>query len=81
MQRHTIEAVVDRLVVRDGIRVRLTDSVETALKWGESRIVVLRERRRDGASEKRSDENPCSAEQWEELRYSTNYGSAIRPFP
>ena len=35
--RHTIEAVVDRLVVRDGIRVRLADSVETALKWGESR--------------------------------------------
>src|SRR3989440_4796760 len=41
-ERHTIEAVVDRLVVRDGIRVRLTDSVETALKWGEGRIVVLR---------------------------------------
>src|SRR6201997_1889309 len=32
--RHTIEAVVDRLVLRDGIRVRLTDSIETALKWG-----------------------------------------------
>ena len=30
-QRHTIEAVVDRLVVREGIRARLTDSVETAL--------------------------------------------------
>src|SRR5256714_10663707 len=42
-ERHTIEAVVDRLVVRDGIRVRLTDSVETALKWGESRLVVLRQ--------------------------------------
>jgi excinuclease ABC subunit A len=32
--KHTIEAVVDRLVVDDKIRVRLTDSVETALKWG-----------------------------------------------
>src|SRR3954463_4457870 len=41
--RHTIEAVVDRLVVRDGIRVRLTDSVETALKWGEGRVGVLRQ--------------------------------------
>ena len=40
-ERHTIEAVVDRLVVRDGIRVRLTDSVETALKWGGNKIVVL----------------------------------------
>src|ERR1700760_662561 len=31
-QRHTIEAVVDRLIVRDGIRSRLADSVETALR-------------------------------------------------
>ncbi len=29
-ERHTIEAVVDRLIVREGIRVRLTDSIETA---------------------------------------------------
>src|SRR3979490_2132882 len=42
--RHTIEAVVDRLVVRDGIRVRLTDSVETALKWGGNKIVVLKQK-------------------------------------
>ena len=47
-QRHTIEAVVDRLVLRDGIRVRLADSVETALRWGGNRIVVLRERSKIG---------------------------------
>src|SRR3984893_10503840 len=37
-QRHTIEAVVDRLVVHHGIRVRLTDSIETALKWGGNQV-------------------------------------------
>src|SRR5256884_2270891 len=42
-RRHTIEAVVDRLVIREGIRVRLTDSVEMALKLGGNRIGVLRE--------------------------------------
>jgi len=42
-ERHTIEAVVDRLVVREGIRVRLTDSIETALKWGANRVVVLKQ--------------------------------------
>src|SRR6188472_523628 len=42
-ERHTIEAVVDRLVIREGIRTRLADSVETALKWGTNRIVVLRQ--------------------------------------
>ena len=40
--RHTIEAVVDRLVIREGIRTRLADSVETALKWGDNRMIVLR---------------------------------------
>ncbi len=34
-KKHTIEVVVDRLAVRDGIRQRLADSMETALKLGE----------------------------------------------
>jgi excinuclease ABC subunit A len=40
-ERHTIEAVVDRLVIDEKIRVRLSDSVETALKWGEGVLVTL----------------------------------------
>src|ERR1700683_4662853 len=40
-QRHTIEAVVDRLVIDDKIRTRLGDSVETALRWGEGQLVAL----------------------------------------
>src|SRR5437764_5565684 len=39
--RHTIEAVVDRLVIDEKIRVRLSDSVETALRWGEGVMVTL----------------------------------------
>ncbi|MCG8349451.1 MAG: excinuclease ABC subunit UvrA [Chloroflexales bacterium] len=37
---HTIEVVVDRLVVRNLDRVRLTDSVETALKLGGGTLLV-----------------------------------------
>ncbi|MCP5517860.1 MAG: excinuclease ABC subunit UvrA [Verrucomicrobiales bacterium] len=40
-QKHTIEAVVDRLVVDPSARIRLGDSVETALKWGEGRVLTL----------------------------------------
>src|SRR6266403_5409660 len=40
---HTIEAVVDRLVIDEKIRVRLSDSVETALKWGEGTILTLQQ--------------------------------------
>jgi excinuclease ABC subunit A len=42
-QRHTIEAVVDRLVIDEKIRVRLSDSVETALKWGEGTLLLLQQ--------------------------------------
>jgi excinuclease ABC subunit A len=66
-ERHTIEAVVDRLVVRDGIRVRLTDSIETALKWGGNGIVVLRQ-------------TSTSLGDWAECRYSTDYGDAETGF-
>src|SRR5881394_1052318 len=66
---HTIQAVVDRLVVRDGIRVRLTDSIETALKWGGNRVVVLKQTF-----------NPELSGTLEELRYSTDYGNAETGF-
>jgi excinuclease ABC subunit A len=66
---HTIEAVVDRLVVRDGIRIRLTDSIETALKWGGNRVVVLKQT-----------SNAELSGTLEELRYSTDYGNAETGF-
>ncbi|CAN5593065.1 excinuclease ABC subunit UvrA [soil metagenome] len=82
-ERHTIEAVVDRLVVREGIRTRLADSVETALKWGDNRLVVLREEKgSDGVMEKWSHGKAItpalqnsSTPGWTEIRYSTDYGN------
>ena len=38
--KHTIEVVVDRLVVREGMRQRLTDSVETALRLSDGLVVI-----------------------------------------
>jgi excinuclease ABC subunit A len=65
-QRHTIEAVVDRLVVDEKIRVRLGDSVETALRWGEGRLVALHQ---PGGTEASKD--------WEETLHSNrNYSPA-----
>jgi excinuclease ABC subunit A len=82
-EKHTIEAVVDRLVIREGVRTRLADSVETALRWGGNRIVVLRQS--DGVVEKWSNERPNTPSlqlsitppgEWETVRYTTDYGSA-----
>ena len=58
-QKHNIEIVVDRLVMKPDLRTRLTDSVETALREGGGRLIVLTVPR-DGGEEK-------------EYQFSTNY--------
>ena len=40
-KKHTIDAVVDRLVIRDGISSRLSDSLETAFSFGEGLAKVV----------------------------------------
>ncbi|MFS9109829.1 excinuclease ABC subunit UvrA [Streptococcus australis] len=39
-QQHTIEVVVDRIVIKDGIRSRLFDSVEVALRIADGYVVI-----------------------------------------
>ena len=39
-KKHEIELIVDRLVIREDIRARLTESVETALKSAENMVVI-----------------------------------------
>ena len=45
---HHIEAVVDRLVIREGIRPRLAESVNLALKLSEGVVVISAETARAG---------------------------------
>ena len=40
-EQHTIEVIVDRLIRKDGIERRLTDSIETALRLGEGMAQLL----------------------------------------
>ncbi len=42
-KKHDIEIVVDRLVIKDGVKKRLTDSVETALVAGKGLVIVSTE--------------------------------------
>ena len=39
-KKHTIEIVIDRLILRPDIKTRLTDSLETALRLGDGLVVV-----------------------------------------
>jgi excinuclease ABC subunit A len=39
-KNHTIEVVIDRLVVKPGIEQRLENSIQTALKWADGLVVI-----------------------------------------
>lgn len=39
-KKHSIDVVVDRIVVKEGIETRLSDSLESALRLAEGRVVV-----------------------------------------
>ncbi len=58
-RRHTIEIVVDRLIVREGVRTRLAESVDTALRWGSNRIIIAQQL-------------PGQTE-WRDVPYSTDF--------
>ena len=66
-EKHTIEAVVDRIVVKDSARQRLSESVETALKAG-SGVVVISVRAGEGNNET-----------WTDTVYSEHYACADHP--
>ncbi|PTX93334.1 excinuclease ABC subunit UvrA [Spartobacteria bacterium LR76] len=63
---HTIEAVVDRLVVKDGIRQRLADSIESALRWGSGKITISR--------------LVAPEAEWEERKFSTDFSNPATGF-
>ncbi|MFM1556138.1 MAG: excinuclease ABC subunit UvrA [Limisphaerales bacterium] len=63
-KKHQIEAVVDRLIIGDGMRQRLADSVETALKWGQGRVLAMHQ-----SSKKKTD-------RWDETLHSTQMVSS-----
>ncbi|MDX2000006.1 MAG: excinuclease ABC subunit UvrA [Thermoanaerobaculia bacterium] len=56
-KKHSIDIVVDRLVVKPGLEKRLSDSLETALKVGEGLVVLAPE---GGAEETLSKNYACT---------------------
>src|SRR5580693_5852371 len=69
---HNIEAVVDRLVMDDKIRVRLTDSVETALRWGDGVMFALHQLPEESKAQspKSKAEGAAASGEWIETLHS-----------
>jgi len=70
-KKHSIAAVVDRLIIRPSIRTRLADSLETALKLADGSLLVLVQGPKDAAGD--------GAGKWKELVYSEKFACADHP--
>ncbi len=69
-EKHTIEAVVDRIVLKPDARQRLAESIETALKAGEG-VVIL--------SVERSGAAPTDADAWQDHVFSEKHSCSQHP--
>ncbi len=58
---HHVEAVVDRIVVRNGVRKRLAESIQLAVRHGDGLVMASYERR------------PGARDQWNDELFSTRY--------
>lgn len=71
-KKHDIAAIVDRLIVRDSVRIRMADSVETALKLADGVILVLVQ---EPDAEKKNQSNGG----WAEVIYSEKFACSYHP--
>ncbi|MHC4518393.1 MAG: excinuclease ABC subunit UvrA [Planctomycetota bacterium] len=71
-KKHDIAAVVDRLIIKQGVRIRLADSVETALKLAEGVLLVL-------LQEPDADKNNGGNGHWQEAVYSEKFACSDHP--
>ena len=71
-KKHDIAAIVDRLIIKDAVRVRLADSVETALKLAEGILLVL-------VQEPKADKQNGGDGRWEDVIYSEKFACPKHP--
>ncbi len=62
---HDIEAVIDRIVLKDGIRSRLAESLQLALRHGEGTVVSVHE------NSSRVNQGRATAGDWTDISYNT----------
>ncbi|MCK4292521.1 MAG: excinuclease ABC subunit UvrA [Planctomycetes bacterium] len=83
-KKHHIAAVVDRLIIKDSIRVRLADSVETALKLADGIVLVLvaepsEDKQNGGEGKSPAARFPGGGDNWQEVIYSEKFACSKHP--
>ncbi|RKY22966.1 MAG: excinuclease ABC subunit UvrA [Planctomycetota bacterium] len=73
-KKHNIAAVVDRLIINSSVRIRLADSIETALKLADGTLLVLVEKPKTAGSRQQTADTD-----WQEVIYSEKFACPEHP--
>ncbi len=74
-KKHTVEAVVDRVVLKDDARQRLAESIEAALRIGDGGVVVAVENKGEGGQ----DAPPSKSGEWVDHTFSEKFADPDHP--
>lgn len=72
-KNHTIEAVVDRIVVRDGVSGRAAESIALALQHGDGAMIVCFQQRGDNGKGGNGKSQKSGGSDWTDQLFSTSY--------
>jgi len=78
-KKHDIAAVVDRLIIKDSVRIRLADSVETALKLADGIVLVLLQEPGESKNDRRRTRDDGRNTGWKEVIYSEKFACPKHP--
>ncbi len=82
-RKHTIEVVVDRLILRDSVRIRLSDSIETALALAGGLVTISYEDRSapagDAPAPPPATDNGNGGAAWKDRLFSATYACPEHP--
>ena len=78
-KKHNIAAVVDRLIIKDLVRIRLADSVETALKLADGVLLVLIQKEDGEKLESKKRKVKTADAKWRQLIYSEKFACPRHP--
>jgi excinuclease ABC subunit A len=69
-KKHDIETVIDRLIIKEGVEIRLADSIEIALKLSDGLLLVL-------SQDPQSDKKNGGTGGWQESLYSEKFACPV----
>jgi len=78
-RKHTIDVVVDRLILKESVRIRLSDSIETALGLASGLVIISYEQNGDPSGGPNGGDGNNNGANWTDQLYSATYACPVHP--